>query len=340
MLFYLSDPCLFLLPDRKSSSIIIHINNITFRKRQAMQTQFNNIGAKDIPFSASLLKSAIQKAVRRGDVDKALSCTKSLLDKDPRACLRRLMVIVLEDGLLLPGYAELAILTDRVRQKNVSLTEEDKTLVLTMVADLTRCEWRDFEKNNPDYSEDYKIAKLEDEELALINAINYRVRIGGWKDDMDMLRRFAKVWNKRFAEGTWDIKKLKSYFTGEVIEYADVPYASIEDIPLQAIDFHSYPISKILLKKPYVSQLIQEAIPKDTRQWAKPWMSDEDMLNKIVWCERSGISYKKVLWSGKLVDWLVEDKIPTEQWDNFKSIYHKIEDELNNLAVWFLNKAS
>jgi hypothetical protein len=303
-----------------------------------MQIQFNNIGAKDIPYSVSLLKTALQKSVRRCEVDKALSICKSLLDKDDRACLRRLMVIVLEDGLLLPNYDKLAILTDRVRQKGSSLTEEDKTLVLTMVADLTRCEWRDFDKNNPDYSKEYKLARLEDEGLALINAINYRVRIGGWKDDMEMLRNYAKVWNKRFAEGSWNIEKLKSYFTGEVIEYADVPYASIEDIPIQAIDFHSYPISKILLKKPYVSQMIRKAVPEDNRQWAKPYTSDEDILNKVIWTLRSGINYKQVLWTSEPVNWLISDGIPEQHWNDFQSIYQKIEGELDSIARWFLNK--
>jgi hypothetical protein len=292
----------------------------------------------DIPFNSSILKSALQKSVRRGEVDKALSCSKSLIDKDPKGCLRRLMVIILEDSMLHPDYAKLAILTDRARQKGMTLTEQDKTLVLTIVADVTRCEWRDFEKNNPDYSKEYKIAKLEDEELALINSINYRVRIGGWKDDMDMLRSYAKVWNKRFAEGTWDIDKLKSYFTGEVVEYADVPYASVECIPIEAADFHCSPVGRILLKKPYVSQMLQTAIPPETRGWAGEWQSDEDIMNKVVWCLRSGVSYKKVLWTGKPVEWLSADNIPEKHWDDFKLIYQKIEGELDSIARWFLAK--
>ena len=305
-----------------------------------MQQQFNNIGVKDIPYSASLLKSALQKSIRRNKVDEALSITKSLIDKDPRACLRRLMVIALEDSILPPNYTELAVLTDHARQKGSSLTEADKTLVLTMVADLTRCEWRDFDKNNPDYSKEYKLAKLEDEELALINAINYRTKIGGYKDDMDMLRSYANVWNKRFAEGTWNMDKLKSYFTGEVVEYADVQYASIEDIPVEAPDFHVSPVGRILLKKPYVSKMLQEAMPEGTRQWAKPYTSNEDILNKIVWTLRSGINFKKVLWTGKPVDWLVSDKIPEQHWQDFKDIYRKIEPELNSIAHWYLDKVS
>jgi hypothetical protein len=250
------------------------------------------------------------------------------------------MIIALEDSILPVDYAKLAVLTDRVRQKGVSLTEEDKTLVLTIVADITRCEWRDFDKNNPDFAKDYKIAKLENDELALINAINFRVRIGGWKDDMEMLRSYAKVWNKRFAKGSWNVDKLRTYFSGEVIEYADVPYASKEDVPIEAIDFHCSPVGRILLKKPYVSKLIQDAMPPETRGWAGEWQSDEDMLNKCVWCLRSGVSFKKVLWTGKPVDWLIEDQIPEQHWQDFKAIYQKIETELNSIAHWYLDKVS
>ena len=302
-----------------------------------MQQQLYGMGAT-VPYSASLLKSSIQKSVRRGEVDKALACTKSLLDKDPRACLRRLMVITLEDGLLLPNYTELAVLTDHIRLKGSSLTERDKTLVLTMVADLTRCEYRDFDKNNPDYIENYKVTKLEEDELALVNAINYRVRIGGYRGDLDMLRNYARIWAKRFGEGTWNVDKLKGYFTGEVIEYADVPYATNEDIPLETIDFHISPVSKILIKKPYVSQMIRKAMPPETRAWAGEWNSDLDILNKVCWCMRSGVNFKKVVWSGEPIDWLSADQIPQELWDDFRTIYSKIESELDSLARWFLSK--
>jgi len=305
-----------------------------------MNTQFNGMEAQAIPYSPSLLKSCLQKSVRRGEVDKALAITKSLIAKDSRACLRRLMVIVLEDGLLLPNYDKLAVLTDRIRVKGSSLTEEDKTLVLSMVADLTNLKWRDFEKDNPDYSKDYKIAKLADEELALVNAISYRANIGGYKGDTDMMRLFSKVWNRRFAEGTWNIDKLKSYFADEVIEWADIPYATNDDIPLEGIDFHSTPICKILIKKPYVAEMIQKAMPPETRAWAGEWQSDLDILNKIVWVERSGINFKKVLWTSKPVDWLISDQIPEQHWQDFKDIYKKIEPELNSIAHWYLDKVS
>ncbi|HEY1645849.1 MAG TPA: hypothetical protein VGF75_05775 [Candidatus Saccharimonadales bacterium] len=304
-----------------------------------MNTQFNGMEAKIVPYSPSLLKSALQKSVRRGEVDKALSVAKSLLEKDARGCLRRLMVIVLEDGLLLPDYDKLAILTDRIRLKGSNLTEEDKSLVLSMVADLTALQWRDFDIGNPDFAADYKLAKLADKELDLINAINLRVRLGGWQDDMRMLRGYAKIWNKRFAEKTWDIDKLRSYFSGEKIEWADVACAKDEDILLEAIDFHCSPVGKILLKKPTVSKLIQEAMSPESRGWAGQWQSDEDILNKIVWCLRSGVSRKLVLWTGKPIDWLLADKIPEKYWDDFKRIYEKIEPELNNICQWYLDKA-
>ncbi len=293
--------------------------------------------AKEIPLSKSLLKSAMQKSIRRGEVNKAVRCTKSLMDKDTKACLRRLMVVALEDGLLIPGYAELAIMTEKIRKKQDKLSEEEKTRVLTMVADLAGCEWRDFHKANPDYSDTYSLAALGDDERCLINAITYRAKIGGYKDDIDMLRTYSKIWSNRFSKD-WNFNRLKDYFTGEVIDYRDIPYAQVSDIPLEAPDFHISPVGKILLKKPYVSQLIRDAFPDGTRQWAEPWTSDEDILNKIAWAFRSGVNYKKVLWTGKPVDWLVADNIPKHHWDDFKAIYRRIQPELDSIANWYLSK--
>jgi hypothetical protein len=157
---------------------------------------------------------------------------------------------------------------------------------------------------------------------------------------MEMMRKFARIWSKRFAEGTWNADKLRSYFTGETAEYGDTPYAGIADIPVEAADFHVFGIGKILLKKPYIATMIQEAMPPETRGWAKPWVSDEDILYKVCWCLRSGISYKKVLWTGEPVNWLEADKIPQEHWLDFRTIYDRIEGELDSLGKWFLDKAN
>jgi hypothetical protein len=294
-----------------------------------------------VPYSKSLLKSAIQKAVRRGDVDKAVKCTKSLIDKEPVDCLRRLMIIVLEDCLLHPGFADLAKLTDRIsRRGGAVLTENEKTVVLTIVADIARCEYRDFHKDNPDEVDIEGLNRIEEDELKLVNAIVYRSRIGGMPSDTGMFYQYSKIWQYRFGNGSWNVERLKGYFTGEVVNYSDVAYATNDDILLPAVDFHCSPVGRIVLKKSDVIAKLQKAFPMESRKWAEPWTSDEDILNKIVWCLRSGVCPKKIIWRSEPVDWLVEDKIPEQYWSDFKTIYNQIEGELDAIALWFLRKVT
>lgn len=70
-----------------------------------------------VPFSQSLLKSAIQKSVRRGDVDKAVRAAKSLITLSETDALRRLMIIPIEDGILPPDYDKYAAMLTRVSSK-------------------------------------------------------------------------------------------------------------------------------------------------------------------------------------------------------------------------------
>src|SRR5665213_2938784 len=208
-----------------------------------------------VPFSPSLLKSAIQKSVRRGDVDKAVRAAKSLIQLNEVDALRRLMIIPIEDCILPLDYDKLAAMLIKVSTKGtVPLTEEEKTQALSIIADVARCEWRDLDVGNPDdEGKDYAMQPVQgNKENNLVNALLYRARAGGSRWDVPMLNQTARVWNRRFAQKSWDIEKLESYFTGEVIEWKDVPYATVDDIMLEVVDFHCSGILYMLLKTDWV----------------------------------------------------------------------------------------
>ena len=61
--------------------------------------QLNTDKKKNVGFSISLLKSNLQKAIRRGNVDVALKSAKLLLHKSPNDFWRRLPIIIAEDVL-------------------------------------------------------------------------------------------------------------------------------------------------------------------------------------------------------------------------------------------------
>ena len=299
-----------------------------------------------VPFSPSLLKSAIQKSVRRGDVDKAVRAAKSLIQLNEIDALRRLMIIPIEDCILPPDYDKYAAMLTKVSAKgSVPLTDEEKSLALSIIADVARCEWRDLDVGNPDdEGKDYVMQPAQgNKENDLINALLYRARAGGSRWDVPMLNQMSRVWNKRFAEKTWDIEKLKQYFTGESIDWNDVEYATVDDIMLEAVDFHCSGILYTLLKIDWVKDLLRKEIPFNKRDWLGGDVSDHNLLEQIMWCCRSSINYKKNIWETQVgidqpVSWLWADKVPEAMWPVYERITEVIKEEADNISRWLIRK--
>ncbi len=299
-----------------------------------------------VPFSPSLLKSAIQKSVRRCDVDKAVRAAKSLIQLNEVDAIRRLMIIPIEDCILPPDYDKLAAMLMKVSAKGSEpLTEADKTIALSIIADVARCEWRDLDVNNPDDTgSNYAMQSVQgNKENSLIDALLYRARAGGSRWDVPMLNQMARVWNKRFSEKTWDIEKLKSYFSGKTIKWGEVPYATVDDILIESVDFHCSGILYMLLKIDWIKYLLRKEIPFNKRDWLGSDMSDHNLLEQIMWTTRSSINKKKNVWEtqvgkDKPVSWLWADSIPEEAWPVYKHIASEIKEETDNISRWLIRK--
>ncbi len=304
-----------------------------------------------VPFSPSLLKSAIQKSVRRGDVDKAVRAAKSLILLNETDALRRLMIIPIEDCIMPPDYDKYAAMLMRVSSKGGEpLTEKEKTLALSIIADVARCEWRDLDVDNPDdEGKDYAMQPVKgNKENNLIDALLYRSRIGGSRWDYWMLTQVARVWNRRFANGSWKAEDLKKYFTSKVIQWNDVPYATVDDILLQSVDMHSSGILYMLLKLDWVNDLLIKEIPPDKRgfmnhDYTKSDMSNKDLLDSIMWCCRSSINFKKNVWEtylgkDKPITYLWADRIPREYWPVFEKINEAIKEETDSISRWIIGQ--
>ncbi len=302
-----------------------------------------------VRFSPSLLKSNVQKAVRRGDVDKAVRSAKSLIQLNEVDALRRLMVIPIEDCILPPDYDKYAAMLMKVSSKGSEpLTEAEKTIALSIIGDVARCKWRDLDVDNPDdEGKDYAMQPVTgNKENDLVNALLYRSRIGGSKWDYWMLTQMARVWNKRFSGGSWKAEDLKQYITGKVIEWEDVPYATVDDIMLETVDMHCSGILYTLLKIEWINDLLNKEIPPSKRgfmnhDYTKSDMSNKDLLDSIMWCCRSSVNLKKNVWETELgkdqpVTYLMADRIPREYWPVFEKINEAIKDETDSISRWII----
>lgn len=295
----------------------------------------------EIPFTKSILKSAIQKAVRRGEVVKAVRCAKSAMEKDFIDFVRRLAVIVLEDVILHPDYDEIVwILTSKVK-KVADLERWKVDKLLRIVADITACNVRDdFFKTHPEReksdgcfpSMDYR--DLPEKISSLIRAIKYRSTIGGMQGDLDMLHIYAVIWYTRFKDGSWSIGKLKEFFPDreefEGLTWNNVSYATVEDILPEAIDFHCSPMMKIIMREDGIKQSARKYFPDTDVELA---------LKDAIWVKRSSLCYKKQLVKGRELDWLLDDPY-FYSFDSGKldDLYADMEEKVEGIAKWFLDK--
>jgi len=297
-----------------------------------------------VRFSPSLLKSNMQKAVRRGDVDKAIRSAKSLIQLNEVDALRRLMIIPIEDCIMPLNYDKYAAMLSKVSAKgSVPLTDEEKTSALSIIADAANCGWRDLDVGNPDdEGKDYVMQPVKgNKENDLIDALLYRSRIGGSKWDWVMLNQMSRVWNKRFATGTWKAEDLKQYAAGEIVEWANVPYATVDDIMLESVDMHSRGILYTLLKIDWIKDLLRKEIPFNKRDWLGVDVSDHNLLESIIWTMRSSINYKKNIWETQVgkdqpVSWLWADKVDEEMWPVYEDIMQQLQDETDNISRWVI----
>lgn len=297
-------------------------------------------------FSSSLLKSAVQKAIRRGDVDRAVKCAKIHLNKNCNDFWRRLSVIVIEDVVLHPEYRRIVELASLTTKKSYVRNSEDDNFGLKIVEQLARCEWRDFEfeeyfqnRRQDKFGElavSEKYITLSEDDKALVNAMRWRGKMGGMEGDMKMLDLMSKIWIYRFAEKECSAEDLKKLFPEVSTDYDKVSTNErADDILLSAVDFHISPIVNIIMKKDWVREMVSNEFDTTDEGEIKHYIKD------IIWRMRSAVSFKKCLLNGKVYDWLGsgdEKFYKIKNKEKYIKIYSKIQGQLDGISKWYIEK--
>jgi hypothetical protein len=286
-----------------------------------------------IPYSTALLKSAIQKAIRRGRADCAASCLKSLLTKDASAAARRLPVILIEDVIAHPDMAKMVTLM-RAAGRKPGLTSTEAEWLLRVGVAAAVLDLRDPPRAiHPLRGQPVgELGRLPQREADLIRGMLYRAAAGGLADDRAMLREVAGIWYYRFTEGDWSVARLETTWaaataTAERSSWEAIPFAGPEHILPAAVDFHCIPpIIDWLLAKPEVSEVVAEQFP--TR-------SPAAVLRTVIWVTRAGVNLKPMLGFDRPLRW--EQDRPV-RWgegahDKIKLIGRVIEPHLNDYAA-------
>ena len=243
-------------------------------------------------WDAPVLKSNLQKAVRRQDREAALSSTLQLALIDTQELLRRLPIITIEDVCLIKGTATIVWLM-MAAKSNISMSEIN--FILRYVDALC------FESNvffNNKSIRAMKTSHIQIAKNAELAALNIRASYGGMKGDMQMLMRAVKYYQKTVI--------------AEALELPD-PMVRIPELELpkivshdfillsEGIDFHPYPwiLSYIFNKT---------NIPKD-------------QIKSIIWNAESGPNNRK--------SWTIEKQIIAKNEDIWLIISEYLEQARN-----------
>lgn len=220
--------------------------------------------------SVPLLKSNLQKAIRRHNNEVALTSSIALLNKDPIEFLRRLPIIFVEDVCLLDSLPIIVWLM--MADKEYKLTKHDIYIILCIVNNL--CDVKSyFDYNNNKWFESYVTINHSElqthDKFSELLALYYRSLYGGMKGDMKLLQsalHYYKVNPDEIYPTSYDNLNLEEI-------------ASHVEIIVEAIDFHPLPQ---MLK--YIKQNIIEKFNTEI---------DEQDIRMCIWFSQSGINFRK-----------------------------------------------
>jgi hypothetical protein len=176
----------------------------------------------------SLLKSNLQKAVRRRQSAAAFATLKHLLAQDANELLRRLPVIMCEDTLLHPRLFIEVVWLMAAASKGYALTLEDAQILTDCVAACLAAP----AQYNLAAEVAAAVSATSDDPLGL--AFRLRIAYGGMKSDMAFLGRLQN----RAAAG--ELPLHTEAF--ESTEFTKIPAFDVDaHLILEAVDFHCFP---------------------------------------------------------------------------------------------------
>ncbi len=194
----------------------------------------------DVDYYIPLLKSALQKAIRRKQTKIAVSIASQFLDQNPVEFLRRLVIYMLEDCYLMPNLLIRIVYLMGIVSNNYELTDDDVNFCLDVVNTLCLSDYKD------DLSlVDFDIKQIHSLDLSNkmhqgIFALFVRSEYGGTDGDMNFLRSLCMRWINRVEECYEIEDELVKHTPSDII----FPLYYVE-----GVDFHCYPSLMYELKK-------------------------------------------------------------------------------------------
>jgi|LauGreDrversion4_1035100.scaffolds.fasta_scaffold02598_4 hypothetical protein len=187
--------------------------------------------------SVPLLKSNLQKAIRRGHNHIAIQSAIQLIHLDRTQFLRRLPIIYIEDVCLMDSFP--IVIWLMMAEKHYVLTVCDIDILLHCVNSL--CECKKIVSHIDVLPKTYSHEYLENMNIhTQLLCLYYRSQYGGMHGDMRMLENAIEY----YIQNPDSIERTQY----DCINYREILQMDIE-ILVQAIDFHCFPHMLSMLEK-------------------------------------------------------------------------------------------
>jgi len=187
---------------------------------------FHNFTFINVP----VLKSNLQKCIRRRLTIEALRTAYCLMANDFQSFIRRLPILMIEDVILNKCFSTLIwMMIAYPKWKPATCHVE---WLLGVVHFLTTC-------NKADIPCKSKIISNNTNYLDSIYSLQIRKSFGGLSGDITMINKYIITWNNRFIKNNIPIEFFQKI---KIINLESLHEFNKNDIQISAIDFHCYKI--------------------------------------------------------------------------------------------------
>jgi len=309
------------------STTLPESNNQQFQ--QEWNDKYTNL-RKSNSLSPSVLKSALQKNIRRCRSKEALKCALSFLCKAKQNqqapslkenlidLIRRLVVIIVEDACLIADTTWLCWhMMALTKDYPIDWTMIKRVMyIVYCIADIKYCDTLSSKKDNKELnifdSEHIKLNTLPSNHASILFSLLCRSTFGGMACDIQMFKKSVIQWygrlsqkevtNVNFDGSTILLPYLNKSCLNSPIMYIDSLMnnpAKVQlqptDIPHAAIDFHCSNQIQIIQKSTFLQKEIQNCVAQfciEGKSLSLNQKDRDDLIKQTIWLFSSSTSKK------------------------------------------------
>jgi hypothetical protein len=269
-------------------------------------------------YDIELLKSNLQKCVRRNETCSALETVKILIQQNTQQLLRRLPIIALEDSIIDFDDFIFLIWIMIANSRGYNLNNDDIYRILLITKNICESSYRDYIDSESDTTFNFESINNQNSKDNIIKfyfSIFLRLEYGTMMGDSKWLKNLANKWLDRHIKNSKVIKKIKNNYDN--LKNFNLNFNEnliLKNYLLEAVDFHCHKniFDEIRIKYKY------------------DFYTNEHIKNTI-WFLRSSINNeRKFLSHNKQVDEFI--KFYESQQLKYSNTYNKIKIILDEIS--------